>query len=769
MLNSEILQDAGVTDIRELTILTPGLLVTSTSNESVTTARIRGVGTVGDNPGLESSVGVVIDGVYRPRNGVGFGDLGQIERIEVLKGPQGTLFGKNTSAGVIQVFSAEPEFEFGADAEVTFGNYEKLGLSTSVTGPLIEDTLAARFFVTRQSREGFIDVETNGGPRGEDTDQNQDYASFRGQLLYTPNDNVDVRFIADYTERREDCCLGVTIPSPNPATQPLINSLSSGTGIQSGDDPFARVANANRDTNSIIEDAGIQMNVDWDLGFADFASVTALRTWETTNAQDTDFTGADIWYRDADGAQGRQFDYFTQEFRLNGFNEIGGVGVNWLVGLFYANEELVTDESLSYGEDYYNFFAAGLLGNAPAGFGLVEGTIYQPGFATFDKHEQDSDSIAIFTNNTFVLTDAFEVTAGLRLTSDTKDLTSTYQTFGGSCDQAIALQGPIIGALGAATAGAIIGNLCLPWQNQAFDRAGPIEQSLDEEEWTGTLKAQYRWNPQVMTYVSYARGYKSGGFNHDREQEFGLTATGLAATVDPDTTFPGEFVDSYELGAKMTLLDGDLLLNATAFYQEYENFQLNTFLGTNFIVTSIPGVESTGFEVDGIWNTQIDGLTVQGGLAYTDTTYVDFEPVSDALGLLPGQTISFAPEWTLSGSVAYETMLTPEYRMRASLNGRWTDDYGTASDQLPPKIQEAFAIFNGRLAFSTEDDRYTFELWGQNLFDEEYIQVGFNGPLQGGSGVSATPPIYDPARDTISYMAFLGAPRTWGATLRWQF
>ena len=118
-VSEQLLKDTGVKDIKDLTILTPGLLVTSTSNESVTTARIRGIGTVGDNPGLESSVGVVIDGVYRPRNGVGFGDLGELERIEVLKGPQGTLFGKNTSAGVINVVSKKPSFDFGSDVELT--------------------------------------------------------------------------------------------------------------------------------------------------------------------------------------------------------------------------------------------------------------------------------------------------------------------------------------------------------------------------------------------------------------------------------------------------------------------------------------------------------------------------------------------------------------------------------------------------------------------------------------------------------------------------
>ena len=163
-VSKQLLQDTGISDIKDLTLLTPGLLVTSTSSEASTTARIRGIGTVGDNPGLESSVGVVIDGVYRPRNGVGFGDLGDVERIEVLKGPQGTLFGKNTSAGVINIISAQPSFTFGANAEFTASNYNGYGGSAEVTGPLLGDKLAGSLYVADRQRDGFFDVSTGRGP-----------------------------------------------------------------------------------------------------------------------------------------------------------------------------------------------------------------------------------------------------------------------------------------------------------------------------------------------------------------------------------------------------------------------------------------------------------------------------------------------------------------------------------------------------------------------------------------------------------------------------
>ena len=154
-----LLNDVGVRDIKDLQILTPGLVVASTSNQTFTTARIRGVGTVGDNPGLESSVGVMIDGVYRPRNGVALGDLGEVERIEVLKGPQATLFGKNTSAGVINIITERPSFDPSISGEITGGNYGAIGGSVSVTGGLT-DQIAGRLFVAHRERDGFYDVDT---------------------------------------------------------------------------------------------------------------------------------------------------------------------------------------------------------------------------------------------------------------------------------------------------------------------------------------------------------------------------------------------------------------------------------------------------------------------------------------------------------------------------------------------------------------------------------------------------------------------------------
>ncbi len=219
-VNAQQLQDAGIRDIKDLTIVAPGLTVTSTSSSAITTARIRGIGTVGDNPGLESSVGVVIDGVYRPRNGVAFSDLGELERIEVLKGPQGTLFGKNTTAGVINIITKRPEFTLQANSEVTASNYDGFGAALSLTGPLAKDLVAGSVYLAARERGGYM--KSSVGPDVND----QDFYTGRLQLLFTPTSTLDVRIATDYTRRDESCCGAVQIL--NGATAPIILALAPG-------------------------------------------------------------------------------------------------------------------------------------------------------------------------------------------------------------------------------------------------------------------------------------------------------------------------------------------------------------------------------------------------------------------------------------------------------------------------------------------------------------------------------------------------------------
>ena len=789
-LPEQLLQDTGVRDIKDVQLLVPGLHVSSTTNEAQTTARIRGVGTNGDNAGLESAVGVVIDGVYRPRTGVGFGDLGQLERVEVLKGPQGTVFGKNTSAGVINVITRRPSYSQSVEGEVTVGNYGALGVSGAYNDALGENA-AFSIYAAKRKRDGFNDVNTGEGPRalGEDNDQN--FHSVRGQLLLEPTDNLDINFIADFTSREENCCVGVTtVRGPTAA---IADDLAGGPGmgIIPVADPERRLAYANRSTEQDMKDKGVSAELNWItpwLNGATLTSITASRDWQSINGLDLDFSGADVLYRrprydDSSTA----FKSFSQEFRLTGSTD----RIDWMVGAFYSDEDLERHDQYVYGSDYESYMSAAALGamariiaqgvadgRYPAGSAVNMSNPYNfisevtgvgnnfAGNESDDAYNQNAKSLSLFTNNTFHATDKLDLTLGLRYTREEKELHSSYDNVNGAGTACQSAQGNLGGAVAALlgrgvpaaalfdVAPTLLGLMCVPWANFVYD-GRETDQERTEKEWSGTLKAAYRWNDHVMTYVSGARGYKGGGFNLDRVQVPSaggiLGGPPLIVAVD-DTSFPGEFVDSYELGAKTTWLDGNLLLNATLFHQQYENFQLNSFLGTSYVVRAIPEVTSKGVDAEILWQTSIKGLMVQGGVTYADTRYGD-DLLPDAdLFLLPGSRISYAPAWSGTASVTYQWDFGSDLLGRFNIGTKYLSEHNTGSDLDPQKIQSGYALVNARVGIGSKDKRWAVELWGQNLTDKTYTQVGFDAPLQTGS-----------------WNAFLGAPRTYGMTLRLQY
>ena len=786
-LPEQLLLDTGIRDVKDVQVLVPGLTVTSTQSEAQTTARIRGVGTVGDNAGLESSVGIVIDGVYRPRNGVGFGDLGEIERIEVLKGPQGTVFGKNTSAGVINVITKRPDYTTRVEGELTVGNYNALGVAGSLNTP-IGDNAAFRVYAAKRKRDGFMDVRTGGGPRRETEDYDHNFHSLRGQLLLEPSETLDINVIADFTSREENCCTGVTVVRGGTAA--IIDALSPDEGVAPVADPFARTAWSNRSTEQDIKDKGISMETNWItpwFGDAVLTSVSAYREWASINGLDFDFSSADLLYRNPERDESlTAFETTTQEYRLTGATD----SIDWMVGAFYSNEDLDRNETYRIGGAYEPYLSIALLSlvnpalgqrpDAPLfladATGLPPGTVFA-GFGADDTYRQNAESLAFFTNNTWHATDALDLTLGLRYTREDKALDSAYSNPNGSpgCSAMLSPEGQARIAQALLSRGVpaaalpsvipqVIGYGCLPWANPLHNGRA-TRQEREEKEWSGTLKAAYRWNDTWMTYASAARGYKAGGFNLDRVQSNTGLSSGTAGIIPvADTSFPGEFVDSYELGAKTTWAGGNLLINATLFHQTYEDFQLNSFLGTSFVVRSIPEVVSQGIDTEVLWNTGFDGLSFQGGVTYADTRYGDEVPGPDfvepagALYKLPGSRISFAPLWSTSGAVTYEWGFGADLVGRFNLGAKYMSEFNTGSDLDVEKVQEGYTVVNARLGFGARDRSWMVELWGLNITDEEYVQVGFDAPLQNVSPVPGNP--------FNSYNAFPGAPATYGVTLR---
>ncbi len=781
-ISRQLLQDTGIKDIKDLALLTPGLVVTSTTSEASTTARIRGIGTVGDNPGLESSVGVVIDGVYRPRNGVGFGDLGDVDRIEVLKGPQGTLFGKSTSAGVINVITAEPSFKFGANAEFTASNYGGYGGSAEVTGPLIADKLAGSLYFADRQRDGYFDVATGQGPRTQNYDNNRDFYTLRGQLLYEPNDRLKLRLIADYSHRDEHCCIA-TVTRPG-ETNAIINALAGGMGEGNGTNPYDRNAYSNRPDLQNITDGGVSLQADYRIPSmnATLTSITAYRDWKTVGGFDPDFSTADLLYLPTDDSNSNEFRQLSQEVRF-----AGTYGrVDYLVGAFYAHEDLRSNTSVLFGNQFGTYLSLLFSGGANPGF--LNGSpfnLFAPGGANFiggqgsvDRYKQANDSYSVFTNDTIHLTDKLELNLGLRYTDDEKTLNNVDQNIGnGAACGAIASVGALYASLPAGSAlkaslapiaGVIEPAACLPFESPGFNNF-TNHQAEGEQEVTGTAKLNYRFDPRLLVYASYARGYKAGGFNLDRtECTIGVDAgctPGSPVTIAPvqNTGFPGEFVNSYELGEKSTLLDRKLSLNATLFYQDFTNFQLNTFNGLVFVVDSVPEITSKGLDTDFVYFPFRD-LSFQGGLTVADTRYdLNSAQLADLVARTgfqgsTGSRMSLAPLYSTSFSATYTYHVNDAYKMRFNLGAKYSSGYNTGSDLDPGKRQAGFALFNGRAVFAPSNERWSVELWGENLFDKDYKQVAFDSGYQN-----------VPTNATGVLDAFLGAPRTFGVTLRAKY
>ena len=769
-LSAQQLKDGGVTDIKNLQALTPGLTVTSTTSENVTTARIRGIGTVGDNPGLESSVGVVIDGVYRPRNGVGFGNLGEIEQIEVLEGPQGELFGKNNDAGVISIVTKRPSTTFGMTAEATGGNYNDREINASVTGPL-GDISAARFYAGYQKRDGFMDINTGLGPNSDNKTDNRNMYTMRGQYLITPSDAVNFLVIADYSKRNESCCGAVQV-ADGPfagianalAGVPALGGQVGAVAEASPPLPHdSRQAYANQPLVQQIRDVGISGELNWDLGGAKLTSITAWRDNTVVSGNDVDYTGIDILQQPGNEGNQTDFKQASEEIRLAGKNG----PLDWLVGGFFSSEILTSNTAIYAGSAwdlYISGVASAAIPGTPPNFLLIPGLTGSPPGGTFipgvsgeqDFYHQTSKSYAFFTNETYNIAQGFDLTAGLRYTSEKKTADSNYvdPDGGSACGRLLQPSGP---ATSPYLPAFLLGYGCATLFNPFF--AGhSTAQSLSESNVSGTVKLSYRFTDDVMAYVSWANGYKAGGFNLART----TLTTGPEGALTPnfDTSFPRETVESYELGIKSTLADRTLRLNASVFDQKYTNFQLNTYTGIQFVVSSVRKVESKGAEFDTSWATPLSGLSLGAGVTYAFTNITDFggslplfapNLADPALPRLNNR-LSFAPLWSGVASATYTVPISSSLEFHANVSEKYNSSYNTGSDLDPRKLQGAYGLVNARLGLGAPDGKWTVEIWGANLANKYYYQVAFDAPIQ-----------YN------QIDAFLADPRTYGVTVRTKF
>ncbi|WP_445948014.1 TonB-dependent receptor [Sphingorhabdus sp.] len=802
----EALERQGVNDIKNLASISPSINIQSSQTETQgTSIKIRGVGTTGNNTGLESSVGVFIDGVYQSRPGVALGDLVDIERLEILRGPQGTLFGRNTSAGALNVSTKRPSLSTTEGfVNASYGNYDFMNLQGGVSLPVVQDVAGVRLSGTWRKRDGYLK-----SPTGAESNDRDRYM-LRGQLYIEPNADVSIRLLADYAKTDEQCCEAVIVRETELAPFSAFHGLASDGVDQSGLSALKNLSINGGPYKNGSKQWGTSAELKWDLGGAKLTSVTAYRKFDSSSTTVGGFTANDT-YTVGNGAptsrvgilpSGDHIKTFTQELRLQGtaVND----HVDWLVGGFYSSEKIRADQTMTLNADFqktgsaFNFAnAAGVnplfvltaLGNAGV-------PVNANGNYAENRFLQDASSYSVFTHNVISFTDKLSLTLGARYVNETKDasfnqLAGTTGAGASACQASV--NGVLTGGVPAPLRAGMIGINCFPFATSVALTAPaavggglasaklPLPrvwaQEFKDDEITYTAQLGYKANEDLLLYAGYSHGFKSGGFNLDPQsatlQNSGAILAGLAtgtivAPVYADPSFKSEKVNQIEVGVKATLF-GAIKANLALFDMKMSDFQVLEFTGVQFLTFNVNSARSTGAELE-LFGKLSDNISANVSATYANARYPSNCADGVAVAARPstlrlcGQDLTNAPRFAGVVGMTYNGPLNDSgWNLLVNGNVNYSDsrttrtiDTDTNGLPVPLAQQENYFKMNARIGLTTPDDRYTFELWGTNLTNEITRGITANTPLRGGAG-------------TRSLIGFVEEPRMYGMTVRAKF
>lgn len=805
------IQEAQIRDLIDLQTVVPSLRVSQLQSSANTNFIIRGFGNGANNAGIEPSVGVFIDGVYRSRSAAQIADLPNVKRVEVLRGPQSTLFGKNASAGIISIVTAEPAFKFGGNIEGTYGNFNAFILKADVTGP-ITDTVAFSLAGNFNSRDGYIqDVVLR-------TDfNNRDRYGFRGQLLFQPSSDLKFRIIADFDNINENCCGVVNI-----VAGPTVAAIRAiGGNIITGS-PFSyTVANNARSINK-IDNYGISLQGDKDFGKFSLTSISAARAVDSFTNQDSDFSSADLIGSNINDTQIRTL---TQEVRLA--SNFGG-RFEFLLGGYYFYESIDFTGNLTFGRDF-RAYAQALSGN---GISTVEGllgvpanTFSQRGQGRFENWIYRNTAYSFFGSADFKITDTLTFTGGVNYTNDSKRFASANS----STDAFSALDFVAIGrnvlsqqAL-ATTVGGLLGlpagTLATAAQIGAFAAANPAGfaqvqaganafgaanatnaavnpllglQALQflppflnlpnavepgrtaDDNVSYSLRLAWKATNNISLYFTYGTGFKASSINlgaDSRPFPADFIPGSPAATPPPAASrirTAGLAVPNLTTGSRFAapeiarVIEGGVkgqfpkgAFNIAVFQQEIDNFQGNIFTGTGFVLTNAGKQSTFGIEFDGNYS-PVRALTLNFDITYLRPRYDSF---INGAALNAGFTTSPAnltglrpagiPEVSLSTGFTYRRAISQGVKLLLRSDYQWTSP--TQIAEGAPQFRRSITSLNTSISFEFKNG-FEISFWGRNLVDQQFISTIFPSVAQAGS-LSGYP----------------SQPRTYGGTVRFKF
>jgi iron complex outermembrane receptor protein len=736
----------GAFNVGRLQQLTPTLQYYS-SNPRNTAVNIRGLGVPFGltSDGFEQGVGFYIDDVYNSRVATATFDFLDVARVEVLRGPQGTLYGKNTTAGAVNITTNQPTFDFEAKAEVSFGNLQFKQAKAAISGPLT-DTLAARLAVSSTTRRGSIyNVTSRQWVNG------QDNLGIRGQLLFRPDDALAIALAADYSTQDAECCAQIFVRTG--ATQrPLNRQYAALAAAQNytvvSTNPFDRVTDVDANLNAGNKIGGASVRAVWNVGPGTLTSVTAWRFWDWKPENDRDFLGLSIVSKSQNPSQQ---DQYTQELRYN----YVGDQLDFVVGAFAFKQRIDTQGTEQQGpaSSRWNIAPSNVLSNDPT---VLDGLVAR------NTQYLKSTSFAVFGQTSWKVTDALTIQPGVRLNYDKKEGFYQRQVFDG---QGVPVLFGQTGARRAAQLAVFTPQLSAP--------------SFSDWNFSYDLTASYKVTSSVLAYVTYAKSFKSGGINQN-----GLPTDAAGNPILSAGSIKPEDVSHFEGGLKTQFWDRRATLNLSAFRTDIKDYQATVTNGQLGVLrgylANAGKVRSQGFEFDfSVRPGQRFNAYVNG--AYTDAEYKRFVDApcppersggtTVAAGQVPsapgtpgglspancdisGQRLAGVSKWSLSFGAEANTparLLGKEGEVYLGYDGSYRSGFSSNASPSIYTYVDGYSLSNFRAGFRIEDGLNVYA-WVRNAFDENYFEQLAVGP--GNTGLIAGQP---------------GDPRTFGLTLKSAF
>jgi iron complex outermembrane receptor protein len=730
-IDGDSLKQSGVASLSDITSISPGLKIANMQG-SITTTAIRGVSSFAFGFGVEESVPFYLDGIYLGNGAAMLGDLIDIQQVEVLKGPQGTLFGRNASGGAINVRTKRPTDELEGFITAGGGNYDLYTTKGVGNLPLFDDRLLVRTGFSTRNRDGW---QTN-VVTGDEDGYKQDRWSGFVKALWLVNDELELEYYGDRTKQRDHVGYrGVNGIRDSAFWQSIIGQADSASiydgskDYASGTDGFVAflapgfsLPVAPADPVPLQQNRDIYGNaltIRWDINDnLALTSLTSYRKVDTSQGTDSDGTNLGLSHALRTGTTKE----FNQEVRLN----MTGEQVDWFVGVNYYQQK--RDETL-------DLSTSGLVPLSRLGISQIGTTLHEE-----SGGDNKTESYALFGDAIWHVTDAVNVTAGLRYSYDEKnwDMTTTdNDTFAGFGGQGI----------------------LFPNVSQMEDPT-TASQNNDWDNLSGRLVVDYQFNDDLMAYASVSTGYKSGGYNTTRTV-IGSPETGFFTPASATEPFKEETNTNFELGVKSSLMDGRMRLNSSIFVYRYEDLQF--LLGDS----EVPVARTINADqVDGTgWDADITFLATENLTLFANFTVMDVQYGSDVvdrageLKIQKNEDRPWSPAFSGIVGLDHEMAVGSLGTLRTNLSYSYTDDHLQRDNRVDEDIahdtnrQESYGLLSSRISLYSANEKWEIAAWGKNLLDEDYRNI-INGSVQSTAGINFMEP---------------GEPRTYGIDVQYNF